>query len=92
MLLELSETKTMQKESNHLDLWFRNGGWSKFSQISELNLNKQKILGGDVEGVNRECASTRTASGTSGETDRWVPRVRRGIDQREAGLRRSSRR
>ena len=78
MLLELSEKKTMQKESNHLDLWFRNGGWSKFSQISELNLNKQKILGGDVEDVKWECASTRTASGASGETDRWVPRVRRG--------------
>ena len=40
VLLELSVTKTMQKESIHLDLWFRNGGWSKFSQISELNLNK----------------------------------------------------
>ena len=30
----------LQKESIHFDLWFRNGGWSKFSQISELNLNK----------------------------------------------------
>ena len=67
----------MKKESIHLDLWFRNGGWSKFSQISELNLNKQKILGGDVEGVKRECASTRTASGASGEADGWVPHVRR---------------
>ena len=69
MLLELSVTKTMQKESTHLDLWFRNGGWSKFSQISELNLNKQKILGGDVEDVKRECASTGTPSGASGEAD-----------------------
>ena len=69
MLLELSVTKTMQKESTHLDLWFRNGGWSKFSQISELNLNKHKILGGDVEGIKRECASTGTASGVSGEAD-----------------------
>ena len=69
VLLELSVTKTMQKESIHLDLWFGNGGWSKFSQISELNLNKQKILGGDVEGVMWECASTRTASGASGEAD-----------------------
>ena len=35
VLLEFSETKTMQQESNHLDLWFRNGGWLKFSQIYE---------------------------------------------------------
>ena len=69
MLLEISVTKTMQKETIHLHLWFRSNGWSKFSQISELNLNKQKILGGDVEGVKRECASTRTASGASGEAD-----------------------
>ena len=82
MLLELSE-------SNHLDLWFRSNGWSKFSQIFELNLNKQKILGGDVEGVKRECASTRTALGASGEADtgpRSLGERRGDRDQRRDGV------
>ena len=69
MLLEPSVTKIMQKESTHLDLWFRNGGSSKFSQIFQLNLNKQNILGDDVEDVKWKYASTRTASGASGEAD-----------------------
>ena len=36
-----------------------------------MNLNKNNKLGGgvDVEGVKWECASTRTASGASGEAD-----------------------
>ena len=43
-------------------------------------------MGGDVERVKQKYASTRTASGVSGETDRWVPRVRR-----EGGCTRSER-
>ena len=30
VLLEYSNTNTMQKESIHLDLWFKSYGWSKF--------------------------------------------------------------
>ena len=46
----------------------------KFLDKFELIRNS---WGGDVEGVKQKYASTRTASGASGETDRWVPRVRR---------------
>ena len=56
----------------------------KFLNKFELNRNPG---GGDVEGVKRECASTRTASGASGEADGWVPHVRRerGRERSEKG-------
>ena len=53
-------------------------GQSLVTFLNKFELNRNPGgEGGEVEGVRRECASTRTASGTSGEADGWVPHVRR---------------
>ena len=58
-------------------------------------MNKQKIQGGDVDGVKPKDPSTRTTSGVSGEADTGRHRSgerRGGAKQSEVALRRTSRR
>lgn len=52
-------------------------GQSLVKFLNKLELNRNPGGGGVVEGVNRKGASTRTASGASGEADGWVSHVRR---------------